>query len=61
MSKLNLNLIELHTAVAYALKKRKEYFEAIKIARTKAEQLSEDCQKVINQPHIEILDFEIDN
>jgi hypothetical protein len=58
------NVLELMLAMNSALDKAaaayKDYIVAVKKAREAAEALSVALETIINQPHIEIQDYEID-
>ena len=53
-------MVELNTALDRAGSAYKHYLASIIKAREAAEALSEALETVINQPHIEIKDYEID-
>lgn len=54
-------LSELFSRLDEVKRARKAYMEAIKAAKIKSEELSFSLQEIIEQPHIEILDYEMDN
>ena len=53
-------MVELNTALDRAGVAYKDYLIAVKKAREAADALSVALETVINQPHIEIQDYEID-
>ena len=61
MNEYDTKLQELLLALANASEKRLEYQQAVSQAREKSEELSTLTKKFIQQPHIQIDDYEIDN
>jgi len=61
MKKINNEMMNLFAAIKKVSEKRKEYLEAINEARLAGDELTTLCQEIINQPHVIIDDYEIDN
>jgi len=61
MNQYDTKVMELLSALAFVNEKRLEYQQAVSQAREKSEELSTLTKKIIQQPHIHIDDYEIDN
>jgi len=61
MKELATKMEELTSALSSVTKSQIELKQAVANARVKAEELSALMDKIINQPHIQINEYEIDN
>lgn len=61
MKNLNKKIVELAESLCLVRKKQEEYRQAVSLAREKSEELCALTKLILDQPHISIDEYEIDN